>query len=577
MRERLAEHLRSAVARLLAEAGDAGEPPAFAVETPREAAHGDFACNAALLLSKRLGRPPRAIATSLIQALGSAGGLVARAEVAGPGFVNLWLARDRWQDVLPSILTAGAAYGSSDLGKGRRVQVEFVSANPTGPLSVGHGRQAVLGDCLARLLEATGHEVTREYYFNNGGRQMRVLGESVKARYLELLGRAAPPPEAALGNPDLPWPEHVDGLPVAFPRDGYRGEYIVEIARTLVDAAGESLVDEPGEGRFREEAEARIFRGIRSTLEALGISFDVYYNETSLYEEGKIAEVLDDLRATGLVYEADGAIWFRATELGLSRDRVLLKSSGEPTYLLPDIAYHREKFRRGFHQVIDVMGADHVDQLPFVRAAVGALGLDAERIELVLNQFVTLSSGGKTVKQSTRAATFITTDELLEEVGVDVFRFFMIQRKPEGHLDFDLDLARETDWTKNPAYYIQYAHARTHGIERQARERGVAMPRAELVDASRLELPEELELARKLGEFPEVVARATESRLPHHVAYYLREVAGLWNPYVQDARRHRVLSDDRGLAHARLGLTLAVRTVLANGLLLLGMSAPERM
>lgn len=577
MRERLAEHLRNAVARLLAEAGDSGESPAFALDAPREAAHGDFACNAALLLSKRLRRPPREIAASLIECLGSADGLVARAEVAGPGFVNLWLARDRWQEVLQRILAAGRGYGSTDSGKSRRVQVEFVSANPTGPLSVGHGRQAVLGDCIARLLASTGHDVTREYYFNNGGRQMRVLGESVKARYLELLGRVAPPPEDALADPDLPWPDQVNGLAVVFPRDGYRGDYIVDIARALLEAEGESLVGEPGDGRFRTEAEARIFRGIRSTLDALAIAFDVYSNETALYEEGKITEVLDDLRATGLVYDADGAVWFRATELGLSRDRVLVKSTGEPTYLLPDIAYHREKFRRGFDHVIDVMGADHVDQLPFVRAAVAALGLDAERIELVMNQFVTLSSGGKSVKQSTRAATFITTDELLEQVGVDVFRFFMIQRKPEGHLDFDLDLAKETDWTKNPAYYIQYAHARTHGIERQAGERGATMPAVGEFDASRLELAEELDLARKLGEFPEVVTQAAESRAPHHVAYYLREVAGLWNPYVQDARRHRVLSDDGELTRARLGLTLAVRIVLANGLRLLGMSAPERM
>ena len=577
MRERLEEHLRAAVARLLEEAGDPGPPPAFGVEAPRQESHGDFACNAALLLAKRLQRPPREIAEALIRGLGSADGLVARAEVAGPGFLNLWLARDRWQDVLPRILAAGAEYGRVDLGKGARVQVEFVSANPTGPLSVGHGRQAVLGDCIARLLEAAGFDVTREYYFNNGGRQMRVLGDSVRARYLELLGRAAPPPEAALKDPERPWPAEVGGLPVVFPRDGYQGEYIVEIARALLDAEGEALVEESGDGRFRLEAETRIFQEIRATLDALGIPFDVYYNETSLYEDGKIREVLADLRATGLVYDADGAVWFRATELGLSRDRVLVKSSGEPTYLLPDIAYHREKFRRGFERIVDVMGADHVDQVPFVRAAVAALGLDADRIELVLNQFVTLSSGGRTVKQSTRAATFITSDELLGEVGVDVFRFFMVQRKPEGHLDFDLDLAKDTDWTKNPAYYLQYAHARTHGIERQAAERGVAMPEPDQVDASRLELPEELELVRKLGEFPEVVARAAESRAPHHVAYYLREVAGLWNPYVQDAKRHRVLGEDEELTRARLGLVLGVRTILARGLRLLGMSAPERM
>ena len=500
-----------------------------------------------------------------------------RAEIAGPGFVNLWLSGDRWREVVRQILSAGEEFGSSRVGKGRRVQVEFVSANPTGPLSIGHGRQAVLGDSIARVLLDAGYDVTREYYFNDGGRQMRVLGDSVRARYLEQLGRAASPPEAALEEPDAPWPEVIDGLPVVFPRDGYRGDYIGEIAAALRERHGETLVDEPGEGCFREEAEARIFQQIRSTLESLGIRFDVYYNEISLYEEGKIEETLADLRAEELLFDADQAVWLRGTAFGLERDRVLVKRTGEPTYLLPDIAYHREKFRRGFETVIDVLGADHIDQFPFVRHAIRALGYDPERVELVMHQFVTLTRGGHTVKQSTRAATFVTVDELVEEVGADVFRFFMIQRKPEGHLDFDLDLAKETDWTKNPAYYLQYAHARTHGIEREAARRGVAMPTADEVDTAPLVLTEEIELIKKLSEFPEVTVRAAETREPHHIAYYLRELAGLWNPYIQDGKRHRVLSEDAALTRARLALTLAVRTVLAKGLGLLGMSAPERM
>jgi arginyl-tRNA synthetase len=297
----------------------------------------------------------------------------------------------------------------------------------------------------------------------------------------------------------------------------------------------------------------------------------------TLYEQGRVEETLADLRAKDLVYESEGAVWLRATALGLERDRVLVKSSGEPTYLLPDTAYHREKFRRGFECVIDVQGADHYDQFPYVRAAAAALGCNPDGIELVMNQFVTLSSGGRKVKQSTRRATFVTVDELVAEVGVDVFRFFMVQRKAEGHLDFDLDLAKETDWTKNPAYYLQYAHARTHGIERQARERGISMPGPGEIDGKRLELPEETLLLKKLGELPEVLERAAGTRQPHHLAYYAREVAGLWNPYVQDGRRHRVLSADESLTRARLGLTLGVRVVLANLLGLLGMSAPERM
>ena len=577
MRERLNQAIAAAAERVLRDAGDGGPLPEFSLEVPRQAEHGDFATNAAMLLAKRLRRPPREIAAGLAEALGGSAG-VARAEVAGPGFVNVWLADDRWRTLLVEILTAGSSYGAGDAGKGQKIQVEFVSANPTGPLSVGHGRQAVLGDCIARLLEAAGWKVTREYYFNNGGRQMRVLGESVRARYLELLGRAAPPPKDALEDASLPWPEAIDAKPVVFPRDGYQGAYIVEIAEAIRAREEDGWVDEPAERGFKAEAEATIFAGIRATLEALGIRFDVYYNETALYESKKIDAVLTDLRATGKVYDQDGAVWLRATELGLQRDRVLVKSTGEPTYLLPDIAYHREKFRRGFDRIVDVMGADHVDQVPFVRAALALLGFDPERVELVMNQFVTLSSGGKTVKQSTRRATFITTDELSEEVGVDVFRFFMVERKAEGHLDFNLDLAKEKDWSKNPAYYVQYAHARACGIERQAAERGVPPAVGERVVGAKLALPEETELLRKLGEFPELVARAAEARAPHHVAYYLRDVAGLWNPYVQDGRRHRVLNeDDPALTEARLALTGAVRTVLARGLGLLGMSAPERM
>jgi arginyl-tRNA synthetase len=577
LRERLTKAIADAAAQLLRAAGDAGALPEFTLEVPRQAEHGDYATNAALLLAKRLQSPPRQIASALAEALTRADG-VTRAEVAGPGFVNVWLGRDRWRTQLVEILGAGLRYGAGDAGKGQRIQVEFVSANPTGPLSVGHGRQAVLGDCIARLLEAAGWKVTREYYFNNGGRQMRVLGESVKARYLELLGQAAAPPRSALEDANLPWPDAIDGLPLVFPRDGYQGDYIAEIADSIRAREGEGWVGEPGDGGFKAEAESTLFAGIKATLEKLGIAFDVYYNESSLYESGKIEQVLADLRASGRVYEEGGAVWLRATELGLARDRVLVKSSGEPTYLLPDIAYHREKFLRGFDRIVDVMGADHVDQVPFVRAAIGLLGFEPERVELVMHQFVTLSSSGKTVKQSTRRATFITTDELVEEVGVDVFRFFMVERKAEAHLDFQLDLAKETDWSKNPAYYVQYAHARACGIERQAAERGVPPAAAERVDGAKLALPEELELLRKLGEFPELVARAADARAPHHVAYYLRDVAGLWNPYVQDGKRHRVLNeDDVALTAARLALTRAVRTVLARGLGLLGMSAPEHM
>jgi arginyl-tRNA synthetase len=580
MREKLLAELNKCILALLAESDSnvgPGDVPKFALDVPRQKNHGDFATNAPMLLAKRLRRPPREIAHSLVTKLGEAGGLVERAEVAGPGFVNLWLSGERWRDLLRSIVAAGDAYGRSEAGGDRRVQVEYVSANPTGPLSSGHGRQAVLGDCIARLLEFTGHQVIREYYFNDGGRQMRVLGDSVRARYLEELGRAAAPPPELLADADAQWPETVAGLPVVFPRDGYQGDYIRQIARDLVDQHGEALAEESGEGAFREFAEDRIFTEIRSTLENLGICFDVYYNERSLYDEGKLTEVVADLRAKELIYDAEGAVWLRSTALGLDRDRVVIKSSGEPTYLLPDIAYHREKFRRGFEVMIDVLGADHIEQFPFVRGAVAALDCDPERVELVMHQFVTITSGGEKVKQSTRRATFVTIDELLDQVGVDVFRFFMVERKSDSQLDFDLDLAMDRNWRKNPAYYVQYAHARTCGVERKAAEVGVVMPSPQGFDASRLDLPEEIELMKKLGEFPELVTRAAQSRAPHRLAYYLRDLAGLWNPYIQDGTRHRILSEDSELTSARLGLVLAVRTVIANGLGLLGVGAPERM
>jgi arginyl-tRNA synthetase len=573
VRDILERHLRA----LLDAAGDAGELPEFTLEVPKNPDHGDFACNAALLLAKRLGEPPRAIAARLAAALADASEIVESADVAGPGFVNIRLGGARWHDLLRAILAAGPRYGRSDEDAGRRIQVEFVSANPTGPLTLGHGRQAVLGDAIARLLAARGAEVTREYYFNNGGRQMRVLGESVRARYLEQLGRAAAPSSRALEDPENAWQDECDGLPVVFPRDGYQGEYIADIAAAVRSEAGDDIGHEFEEAIFRKQAEARIFEDIRATLADLEIVFDVFSNEMALYAEGRVEAVLADLREKGLVFDADGAVWLRATALGLDRDRVLVKSSGEPTYLLPDIAYHREKFRRGFDRIVDVQGADHIEQFPFVREAVRALGLPADDIELVMHQFVTLTRGGEQVKQSTRRATYVTVDELLAEVGIDVFRFFMVQRRAEGHLDFDLELAKDTDWKKNPAYYVQYAHARCHGIERKAAELGVPLPDAAEVDAAALVLPEEIELLTKLSTFPDVVARAGATREPHHIAYYSRELAGLWNPYIQDGGRHRVLSDDAALTRARLGLAQAVKIVLANSLGLLGLSAPEQM
>jgi len=380
-----------------------------------------------------------------------------------------------------------------------------------------------------------------------------------------------------LENPEAAYPDEIDGLPVVFPRDGYQGDYISDIARSLLDSHGEGLVDEPGDGLFKRTAEDVIFAGIRKTLDRMKIHFDVYAGEVDLYTDGKIEQTVEALRERGLVFDSDGAVWLKATAFGLKRDRVLIKSSGEPTYLLPDLAYHREKFRRGFEHVIDVQGADHGDQFPYVKRAAEALGCPKDAIELVMHQFVTLTRGGEQVKQSTRRATFVTVDELLDEISIDVFRYFMVERKKEGHLDFDVDLAKDTDWKKNPAFYVQYAHARSHGIIRKAGSEGVAIPDASNIDAAPLVLPEEIAILKKLSEFPEVVARAGEAREPHHLAYYLREVAGLWNPYIQDGTRHRALSNDVRLTQARIGLAIVIGIVLRNGLSMLGITAPEKM
>lgn len=577
MKKELTERIEEALTNLLAQSGDTKPPPPVALEVPRQSEHGDFSCNVAMGLAKRLRQSPRSIAEALLLALGDAGGMIESAEVAGPGFINFRLAAAAWQTRVAEILQQDSNYGSASVGAGNSIQVEFVSANPTGPLSTGHGRNAVLGDCIARLLQKVGCDVTREYYFNDGGRQMRVLGESVKARYLEELGLAASPSLEALADPEKAWEDERDGLPIVFPSDGYQGQYIGQIASSLIKEFGESLTEEPGDGLFREYAQKQIFEEINATLESIHVLFDVHFNEKSLYDSGQIDEVVESLRALDLVYEGEGAVWLAATKLDLDRDRVLIKSTGEPTYLLPDIAYHREKFSRNFKQVIDVLGADHIEQFPFVQKAVGVLGVDPSQLELVMHQFVTITSEGEKVKQSTRRATFVTVDELVEQVGPDVFRFFMIERKPEGHLDFDLDLARDQNWRKNPAYYVQYAHARTHGIERKAAEQGVSMPSHDGFDPLLLDLPEELELIRKLAEFPEMILRAAEARQPHHVAYYLRDLSGLWNPYLQDGVRHRVVSENIQLSQARLALAKAVRIVIGEGLTVLGISAPERM
>jgi arginyl-tRNA synthetase len=552
--------LSGALLDALGRAGLPVVPPSdVAWEVPRDPAHGDYATNVAMLLAKVHRRPPRQVAETILANLPGVAE-IERAEVAGPGFLNVFLAPAYCRAGLTRLLAEGPRFGVQAEGRGRRSMVEFVSANPTGPLTVGHGRQAILGDCVARLFQAMGYETTREYYFNNAGRQMRILGGSVRARYLEL-----------------------GGLPASLPEDGYQGDYIREIAAGLRERHGNGLVGDGHDDLFRQTAEEAIFADIRRTLTRLDIRFDVYSNEAALYTDGKVDATLGALREAGLVYEKDGAVWLRFSAIGRPQDRVLVKSTGEPTYRLPDIAYHREKLGRGFDRILNVQGADHIEEAKDVVAAIGALGLPADRIRYLIHQFVTITRGGVEVKMSTRRATYVTVDDLLDQVGsADVFRWFMVTRSPESHLNFDLDAALEQDWQKNPVFYAQYAHARVASVFNHARERGVAVPDAwSAADLVPLVAPEELALAKTLLRFPHVVAGAARAFEPHRVAVYVYELAGQLHAYhhlgTHTPAFRIVRPEEPELTRARLGLVRAVAHVVRNGLGLLGISAPESM
>lgn len=521
----------------------------YSVEVPKHAGQGDFSTNMAMVLAGVEKKKPRDIATILVEYLQKDTEYIEKVDIAGPGFVNISVKLTRWQEVIGKVQDAGTDYGRSSIGENKKVMVEFVSANPTGPLSIGHGRQAILGDAISRLLEVTGHNVHREYYYNDAGRQMRVLGESTKARYLELLG-----------------------LESDFPEDGYQGEYIKEIAQILVKERGDELKDSDYIP-FKEQAEKYIFNDISSTLSRMGITFDTYYNERSLYEDGHIDSVVEELRSKGLVYEKDNATWFKTTEFGMEDDRVIIKSSGEPTYRLPDIAYHREKFKRNFDWLIDIFGADHIATVPDVLAGVSALGFDASKVKVVLHQFVTLTRDGKQVKMSTRRATFITVDELLDLVGEDATRFFFMMRKADSQQEFDIGLATKQS-QENPVYYVQYGHARLCSILRLAPEKGVEMQPHGSVDTSLLKEPEEIQLLKSMATFPKMIENTALDLAPHRLIYFLMELAGQFHSYYN---KHKVITDDLQLSQARLCLVEAMRIVFRNGLEFVGLGAPEKM
>ena len=550
--ERISDALREA-------AGEFGAADVrFRLDRPRDANHGDLASNVALALSSRLRRAPREIALELRTRLEGITG-VDRIEIAGPGFLNFFLEETAVGRILHEIQEAGRAFGRNDSGGGHEIMVEFVSANPTGPLHLGHGRQAALGDAIASLLEWSAWSVHREFYFNDAGAQIERLAESVRARYRQLLGHEA-----------------------KVPKGGYQGTYVVDIARSFRDEVGDRYESDESDAAL-EAMRRHAVRVLRAEQErdlaAFGVRFDEYYPETRLYADGRVAATIRALDDTGLTYARDGAAWLRTTEYGDQKDRVMVKSDGTPTYFLPDVAYHMSKWDRGFRKVVNVQGSDHHSTVDRVRAGLQALGRPAGYPEYVLHQMVTVERGGEEVRFSKRAGSYTTLAELVEEVGADVARYFFLMRRPEAHLTFDLDLALDQS-DKNPVYKIKYAHARVCRIFELARERGWARPTG--ADTRPLAFRMERELINRLREFPDCLHRAATARAPHVVCDYLEKTAGLVNSWYQTGHPTRgperaVLVEDRGLRDARLTLADAARIVLRNGLEVLGLEAPERM
>ncbi len=581
MRAELDRLLRNALDRLARDLGieDArGIDPSL--ERARDPRHGDFASNVALRLAKAAGKPPREVAAALVERL-EPSPLLAKTEVAGAGFVNFTLAPQAYQQELAKILAEGERYGCSDAGGGRRVLVEYVSANPTGPLHVGHGRHAAYGASLAAILRAAGYAVDEEYYVNDAGRQMDILAVSVWLRY------------AALAGHELP-----------FPSNCYQGGYVRDVAAALAREHGDGLLGDPDAVREALAAEAasdeqrldRLIATIKRTLgERFAIVFDAgltsvlddirqdldefgvrpgrWYSERTLTQSGAVERSLAALRASGTVYERDGAEWFRSTLYGDDKDRVVVRDNGATTYFASDIAYHDEKCRRGYDLLLNVLGADHHGYVPRVRAGLQAMGHPADILEVRLVQFVVLYRGTEKVQMSTRSGEYVTLRELRNEVGNDAARFFYVSRSNDQHLEFDLELAKKQS-NDNPVYYVQYAHARVASIWKRMEEQGIAMPDVAGADLSRLSTAEELALLAALSRYPEVLGAAAEQRAPHHLVHYLRDVAASFHTCYN---AHRVLVDEEPLRTARIALAMGSQRVIRNALALLGVSAPESM
>ncbi|MES1938816.1 arginyl-tRNA ligase [Salinisphaera sp. T5B8] len=537
---------------------DIDTPDTPHVERTRDAAHGDFASNIAMTLTKTLRRNPREIAQTIVDTLAD-DARIAQVEIAGPGFINFFIASAAFRAVIDDVLAAGEHYGHSETGAGQQVLLEFVSANPTGPLHVGHGRQAAIGDCLARLYEASGWQVTREFYYNDAGNQIEMLARSVAARC------------AGLSPDDADWPE-----------GGYRGEYLADLAAAYL--RGDTVVADDREvtgaadpqdmAAMREFAVAYLRREQDQDLRAFGVVFDNYALESALYADGRVEATVQALIDAGHTYEADGALWLKTTDYGDDKDRVMRKSEGGYTYFVPDVAYHRGKWERGFRHAINIQGADHHGTIARVRAGLQALniGIPQGWPSYVLHQMVAVMRGGEEVKLSKRAGSYVTVRDLIDEVGRDATRYFLVARKPDAQQTFDIDLARSQS-EDNPVYYIQYAHARICSVNGQLAERGLAYRRDE-ADFARLDSPHEQRLITAISRFPELIENAAADFAPQAVAHYLRDLADAFHSYYN---AQQFLVDDAALRNARLALVFATRQVLVNGLKLLGVSAPEQM
>ena len=504
---------------------------------------GDLSSSLPLMLAKDLNQNPMDIAKTIQSNMNVDIDLINEITISKPGFINFRISNNYYYNILKEILSDNN-YGKTDYGNGKTANVEFVSANPTGPLTVGHGRNAVLGDVVSNILEWNGYSVTREYYFNDAGRQMRMLSDSVESRYFEELGK-----------------------PFDFPEDGYEGNYINDIAKDIINQHGDQL--DSGDILFKKIPEQNIFTDIKKTLKELGITFDEFSNEKTFYDNGDIDKLLEELKSKDLIYEKEGATWFKTSALGKEQDRVFIKSSGEPTYRVPDTAYHRNKIERNYDLIIDVFGADHMDTYPDVLLALEALGLNTNHINVLMYQFVTLLRGGEKIKMSTRKANFITLDELIDEVGADVVRYFFIMRGINTHLNFDLDLAADQS-DKNPVYYLQYAHARICNIIKRNDEKENVID----YDPELLENELEIDLLKKLEQFPIIVRSALDSLEPQSVANYLQETAGKFHKYYANCR---IIGEEKELTQSRIALIKATKNVINSGLSLLGITAPEKM